>query len=45
VLLLTRDIGYLSAEHEHAEPLLAEVDEVARVLHRHLRLKVEAEKA
>jgi four helix bundle protein len=38
LLLLARDIGYLLADQ--AAPLLAEVDEIARMLH-HLRLKVE----
>jgi four helix bundle protein len=42
LLLLTRDIGYLSADQ--VAPLLAEADEISRMLH-HLRLKVESEKA
>jgi hypothetical protein len=37
---LARDIGYLLADQ--AAPLLAEVDEIARMLH-HLRLKVETQ--
>jgi four helix bundle protein len=40
LLLLARDIGYLTPAQ--ADPLMAEADEIARMLH-HLRSKVETE--